>query len=186
MSFASIHFHTLTLSCLCVPVIHGENNLEDYLYIFGIIWHCILVTNLTNGKLHKILMSIHLKGVKNSLAHELFMLLRWIVLLSRACIKMTAYYILIIRENFGTKLFSCRMSENFVSWTILSRVHWIFHAPSVINMCSTNDKVPYFQVVLKEEPSLCDDTESTNELLPSTGNRNQENVNTDTVHCIHR
>jgi len=53
----------------------------------------------------------------------------------------------------------------------------------VVNICSINDREPYFQVVLKEEPSLCDDTESANELLPSTGNGNQENVNSSRVHC---
>lgn len=78
------------------------------------------------------------------------------------------------------------MSENFVSRSILSRVNLIFCAPSVINVSSINDREPYFQVVLKEEPSLCDDTESTNELLLSTGNQNQENVNTSTVHCSHK
>jgi hypothetical protein len=114
-------------------------------------------------------MSKHLKGAKNSLYHELFMLLRWKVLFSRACIKITRYK-LIIWENFGSGIILC----------------WIFCAPSVINMCSANDKELYFQVVLKEEPSLCDDTESTNELLQSTGNGNQENVNTGAVHCIHK
>ena len=83
--------------------------------------HCMLETNWMNGKLFKIPIWKCIQLVKKSLHYEIFMLMRKETLLGETYIERVC--ILIIWENFGTKLFSFLRWENFLSWDILTRFH---------------------------------------------------------------
>jgi hypothetical protein len=82
--------------------------------------------NWTSGKFLKILMWKHSECVKHSLCCEIFMLLRWEILLCGKCIK-RARYVLVILEGFGTRFFLYFRWENFFSGYSLSRLHCKFY-----------------------------------------------------------
>ena len=73
-------------------------------YVIDFLHHCMLAVHGMNGELFKVLMQRHVKWVKNLMCHEILVLLTRVIFLSRKHIQ-RAIYMLIMWENFGTKLF---------------------------------------------------------------------------------
>lgn len=73
----------------------------------------------------KSLMQKHNKWVQNSLPHETLVLLRQENLLSRKHIK-SAMYLLIVWENFSTKLFRLLRQEHFLRRDTIQRFDCTF------------------------------------------------------------
>ena len=70
-------------------------DMSDFLHL------CMLAVNGTNGEFFKVSMQIHMKYVKYLIFHKILV---WVIFLIRKCIP-RATCMLIIWENFGTKLF---------------------------------------------------------------------------------
>jgi hypothetical protein len=92
-------------------------DLSNFLYI------CLLAVCGTNGELFKVLMQRHSKWVKNLICHELLVPLMWVIFfLSRERIPRVTC-VLIIWENFDTKLFCVIRQYNLT--VILTGFHTV-------------------------------------------------------------
>jgi hypothetical protein len=112
MPFPTTSLHRLMFGCLSLSM--EETTCEINLYkLRALFHHCMLGENWTNWELLKTLTWKHIKLVKYLLHLEIIMLFQWAVLLNGKHIK-RAIYMLMMRKNYGTKLFRLH-KENFLS-----------------------------------------------------------------------
>jgi hypothetical protein len=148
-------FPWINIELRICSLIYCENDLGDEsLWTESIILSLYVGNKLHNWETIKVLVQKHIKWAKNAFHPEIFILLRWGILLTGKCV-------LIAGDNFGAQLFLSSWAVKFLKWGHLKWVllyviiYWKSVASSVFSrgvfktnlLYSNGSIIQFFRVI---------------------------------------